>query len=245
MRVCVFMGARDGNDPHDRALAEDLGREIGERGWTLVFGGAGVGLMGRVAHACLEAGGRVIGITPGAITAVEGEVLPDGRLLSEVAILKRVRSMERRKAEMMDLAQGYVVLPGGAGTFAEAWPVLDAAKLQRAGMHPGWRRPLVFLAGDDYFAGTMQQIESGIKRGFFPEDFRQLFRESHTATDALNRLDGFHATFRPVRVRTLSRTPTPPVGPTVEITGVVVDPLGPMAKPPPGRPGTGDPGLAR
>jgi len=207
------MGAADGTDPRAVALAEDLGQMIGARGWTLVYGGGAVGLMGRVARACIDAGGAVIGVAPQAIISVEGDELPDGRRLADMITAVQVRSMERRKAHMMSLAQGFVVLPGGAGTFAEAWPVLDTSKLQRLGMHSGWRKPVVFLAPDDFFRGTMQQIEDCIAHGYMHADFRDLFRVSHSAADALSRLEGFEAKYGTRRVPVVGTDLGPPQGP--------------------------------
>ena len=194
-RICVFMGAADGNDPAYIEMAEALGTLIGRAGKTLVYGGATVGLMGRVAAACIAAGGKVIGVAPHAITAIEGETFADGTRLEDVATVYRVRSMERRKAQMMDLADGYIVLPGGGGTFAEAWPVLDTSKLQRAGMHAGERKPVIFLAPDDFFDGTMQQIRTSVEKGFMKDDFTDLFRVARSPEEALMRLEGFEARF--------------------------------------------------
>jgi uncharacterized protein (TIGR00730 family) len=189
------MGAADGQDPEYIAMAEALGTLLGRTGKTLVYGGATVGLMGRVAAACLAAGGKVIGVTPDAITSVEGDTFADGTRLDDVATVYKVRSMERRKAQMMSLAEGYIVLPGGGGTMAEAWPVLDTSKLQRSGMHPGDRKPVVFLAPDDFFDGTMQQIRKSVEKGFMKADFTDLFRVARSPEEALMRLEGFEARF--------------------------------------------------
>lgn len=220
------MGAADGNDPRNVQLAEELGTMIGERGWTLVYGGGAMGLMGRVARACIDAGGKVIGIAPASIMEVEGDVLPDGRRLADVITNIGVRSMERRKAAMMDRAEGFVVLPGGAGTFAEAWPVLDTSKLQRMGMHAGWRKPVVFLAPDDFFRGTMQQIEDCIRHGYMHSDFRDLYRVSHSAGDALARLEGYERVFRTRRVGVPARDLGVPADPTEAVLPTAPGPAG-------------------
>ena len=225
-RICVFMGAADGNDPAYIRLAEDLGRLLGRAGKTLVYGGGTQGLMGRVAKACLDAGGSVIGVAPGAITSVEGDVFADGTRLADVATMHMVRSMERRKAQMMDLAEGYIVLPGGGGTFAEAWPVLDTSKLQRAGMHGGERKPVVFLAPDDFFDGTMQQIRTSVEKGFMKADFADLFRVAREPEEALMRLEGFEARFGRKRRVAVAGREVPGVAPdgvpAAEVDGAVL-----------------------
>ncbi|HBN61459.1 MAG TPA: TIGR00730 family Rossman fold protein, partial [Halomonas sp.] len=63
-RICVYLGSREGNSPAFRQAAHTLGTALGQRGHTLVYGGARVGLMGELANAALNAGGSVIGVMP-------------------------------------------------------------------------------------------------------------------------------------------------------------------------------------
>ena len=93
VRVCVFCGSKTGNDSGYAEAARCLGREMVSRGVGLVYGGGGIGLMGVVADAVLEAGGEVIGVIPDGL-AVE-EVMHQ-----QVADMRVVPDMHRRKAEM-------------------------------------------------------------------------------------------------------------------------------------------------
>ena len=114
--ICVFAGSSTG---HDRRLAEaasELGTAIGARGWTLVYGGASVGLMGVVADAALANGARVVGVLPDFLAGKEIA----HRGLSELRI---VRSMHARKSEMAERADAFVALPGGFGTLEELFEV--------------------------------------------------------------------------------------------------------------------------
>lgn len=120
MRICVFAGSRSGSEPYRRAAAE-LGRELAARGIGVVFGGGGVGLMGALADAALEAGGEVIGIIPDFLCHSE---IPHASLTE----LHVTRSMHERKQQMAALSDAYIALPGGIGTLEEtfeAWTWLQ------------------------------------------------------------------------------------------------------------------------
>lgn len=113
------------------AAAAELGRWLAAQGLGVVYGGASIGTMGALADAALAGGGEVIGVMPQAI--VDRELAHAG--LSRLEI---VETMAQRKARMMDLAEAFVVLPGGFGTLDEAFEVLCAAQLGAHG------KPLVF-----------------------------------------------------------------------------------------------------
>jgi uncharacterized protein (TIGR00730 family) len=122
MRLCVFCGSNPGRLPAYREAAASLGRSLAERGFGLVYGGASVGLMGVVADAALAAGADVIGVLPRALVA--REIAHAG--LTELRITE---SMHERKAMMAGLADGFVALPGGAGTLEEIFEVWTWAQL--------------------------------------------------------------------------------------------------------------------
>jgi hypothetical protein len=105
-RVCVFCGSSPGIQPVYGQVADEVGRLLAQRGIELVYGGSKVGLMGRLADACLGAGGRAIGVIPKALVAKE--VAHEG--LTELHV---VDSMHERKAKMADLADAFVAMPGG------------------------------------------------------------------------------------------------------------------------------------
>ena len=124
-RVCVFTGSSAGRREEYHAAASDLGRELARRGIELVYGGASIGLMGAVADAVLGGDGRVTGVIPHALVAME--VAHAG--LSDLRV---VASMHERKAVMADLSDGFVALPGGWGTLDELFEVLTWSQL---GLH--------------------------------------------------------------------------------------------------------------
>lgn len=120
--ICVFCGSSPGRRPEYAAAARALGALLARRGITLVYGGGHVGLMGLLADAALTAGGRVIGVIP---HSLEQRELAHLRLTE----LRVTGSMHERKALMADLADGFIALPGGIGTFEEFLEILTWAQL--------------------------------------------------------------------------------------------------------------------
>jgi uncharacterized protein (TIGR00730 family) len=152
-RVAVFTGSRPGARAAFLRDAERLGRALAARGTGLVYGGASVGLMGAVADAALAAGGAVTGVIPRALAAKE--IAHEG--LSELRV---VASMHERKALMADLADGFVALPGGFGTFDELFEIVTWAQL---GIH---RKPIGILDTEGYFEPLRALVERVVAEGF-------------------------------------------------------------------------------
>lgn len=137
-RIAVFCGSKAGEDPNFTLVARKLGHALVARNIELVYGGGAVGLMGIVANAVLEKGGRAIGVIPEKL--YEMEVAHMG--LSE---LYRVKNMHERKALMADLADGFIALPGGIGTLEEITEVMTWAQI---GYHT---KPCAFLNVSEYY----------------------------------------------------------------------------------------------
>ena len=117
-KIAVYCASRMGNDACYQAAAETLGTIIGAKGYTLVFGGGKIGLMGVVANAVMAAGGKTHGVMPQFL--VDKEQAHDG--LDELEI---VSTMHERKARMIAQSDHFVALPGGVGTFEEIFEVLS------------------------------------------------------------------------------------------------------------------------
>lgn len=178
-RICVFCGARAGLRPAYREAAASLGGLIASQGLELVYGGGNIGLMGAVANACLEAGGRVTGVIPESLVGreVAGEpVAHDG-----ITRLEIVDSMHTRKARMAELADGFIALPGGIGTFEELFEILTWAQL---GFH---RKPVGLLDVLGYFDPLLRLCDQAVTEGFLAPEHRALLLD---ATDPAVLLDG-------------------------------------------------------
>ncbi len=116
LTVCVYCGSRNGSSPAFRAAAQALGRLIGERGWRLVYGGGNVGLMGATADAALAAGAKVVGVIPERLLHLE----VGHRELTELHVVPTMHGRKRLMAEMADV---FIAMPGGIGTFEELFEV--------------------------------------------------------------------------------------------------------------------------
>jgi uncharacterized protein (TIGR00730 family) len=174
-RVCVFCGSSEGNRPEYRAAAEDLAREMVERGIGLVFGGGGVGLMGHLADAVLAAGGHAIGVIPDALVAREiAHVgLPD---------LRVVHSMHERKAMMAELSDAFIALPGGFGTFEE---LCEAITWTQLGLH---RKRCGVLNVGGYYDPLLALFDGAVQTGFIREAGREIVYATPDPRDLLERL---------------------------------------------------------
>lgn len=160
-RICVFCGSSAGASPAYREAARALGRSLAERGLGLVYGGGGVGLMGTVADAALDAGGEVVGVIPRALQLRE---LAHARLTT----LHVVSSMHERKAKMAELAHGFIALPGGMGTLEEFAEILTWAQL---GLHA---RPCGLLDVAGYYAPLVSFFDKATAEGFVRPEHRRL-----------------------------------------------------------------------
>jgi uncharacterized protein (TIGR00730 family) len=122
--VCVYCGSSPGRDPAFLAAAGRFGRILAENGVGLVYGGGNLGLMGAVARATLEAGGRVTGVIPGFLQKRE-------HMLEAVQELHIVEDMHARKRLMFEKADAFVAFPGGIGTLEELVEQLTWVQLGR------------------------------------------------------------------------------------------------------------------
>lgn len=173
--VCVFCGSNPGKDPAFMIAGEELGRSIAERGLTVVYGGARVGIMGSVANAALAAGGRVIGVIPKSL--VSKEIAHDG--LSELFLTE---TMHARKDRMIALSDAFISLPGGFGTYDELFETLTLAQM---GLHD---KPNGLLDTNGYFQPLVTLLQHAIDHGFAAPQHAELFvveRDPRRLLDAL------------------------------------------------------------
>ncbi|MCC7180258.1 MAG: TIGR00730 family Rossman fold protein [Acidobacteria bacterium] len=158
-RVCVFCGSSAGSNPAYAAAARAMGRELVARGMGLVYGGGHVGLMGVVADAVLEAGGEAIGVIPHALAARE---IAHQRLTT----LHVVASMHERKAMMADLADAFVAMPGGFGTYEELFEAITWTQL---GLH---RKPCGLLNVAGFYDPVVRFIDHAVAEQFIRPQHR-------------------------------------------------------------------------
>jgi uncharacterized protein (TIGR00730 family) len=179
-RICVFCGSNAGVNPAFKNAAAGLARLLADRRIELVYGGGNIGLMGVLADAALEAGGRVIGVIPESLMAKE--VGHQG--LTELRV---VGSMHERKALMADLAEGFIALPGGYGTFEEFCEVVTWSQL---GLHA---KPCGVLNAEGYYDPLLALFDRAVKQGFLRSDHRTLVLEERDPQRLLEKMSEFRA----------------------------------------------------
>ncbi|MEM7542360.1 MAG: TIGR00730 family Rossman fold protein [Pseudomonadota bacterium] len=155
--VCVFCGSRLGNDPRYREIAAEVGEAIAARGWSLVYGGGDVGLMGAVADAVLAGAGEVIGVIPEYLVA--REVAHAG--ITETVV---VDDLLERKRIMMARADAFLSLPGGVGTLDETLEVITCRQLRQH------QKPIALLDFESHFRPFLQLLESIVADGFLKDE---------------------------------------------------------------------------
>jgi uncharacterized protein (TIGR00730 family) len=156
--ICVYCGSSTGSDPAFLEEAVRAGTLIAQAGLTLVYGGGRVGLMGAVADAALAAGGKVVGVMPADLVAQE--IGHTG--LSE---LKVVNSMHERKWAMAELADAFLCLPGGPGTFEEIFEQWTWALL---GFHA---KPCGFVSVNGYYEKMQGLVQHMADHGFIAQPY--------------------------------------------------------------------------
>lgn len=166
-RLCVFCGSSAGDRPEYRAAAEALGKHLAERRISLVYGGGRVGLMGTLADACLKSGGEVIGVIPQAL--IDKELGHGG--CTELFV---VPSMHERKAKMAELADAFVALPGGIGTFEELFEVWTWNQLGFL------RKPCGLLNVAGFFDKLLAFVEHATDEGFMRVEHLQMLQRAET-----------------------------------------------------------------
>jgi uncharacterized protein (TIGR00730 family) len=179
MRLTVFCGSSLGRSPAYAQAARELGREMVARGTGLVYGGAGVGLMGVLADTVLAGGGEVVGVIPRHLMAREiGH--------AGLTDLRVVGTMHERKALMAELGDAFVALPGGAGTLEELFEAWTWAQL---GLHV---KPCGVLNVDGYFDSLLRLVAHTVDQGFMRAEYAAMLIAESEPAALLDRFATYH-----------------------------------------------------
>lgn len=176
--ICVYCGSSEGRQEAYAQQASHLGQLLARRGITLVYGGANVGLMRVLADAALASGGRVVGVMPQAL--VDKEKAHGGLTEFHVA-----GSMHERKALMAKLADGFIALPGGAGTLDELFEVWTWGQL---GLHG---KPCGLLNVASYYDSLVAFLDHSVVEGFVRGCHRDMLVVADTAEELLSRFTAY------------------------------------------------------
>ena len=178
--IAIFCGSSFGTDQIFTDVAKLTGETIAKQGKTLVYGGGRSGLMGTVADSALAFGGQVIGVIP--------QNLVDAELahphLSELYVVK---DMHERKTKMSELSDGFIALPGGAGTWEEIFEQWTWAQL---GIH---LKPCAFLNVEGFYDDLFKFIQLSTDKGFTKDRFTDALICSESITDIIIQFEKFVA----------------------------------------------------
>lgn len=173
MNLCIYGASSDRIDPAYVAAVEALGRALAARGHGLVFGGGARGLMGAAARGVTAGRGYILGVAPGFFNV-------DGVLYPHCTEFIYTETMRERKQIMEDRADGFIMVPGGIGTYEEFFEMLTLKQLGRHG------KPIAILNLGGYYDLLQQMLEQTIDQGFMQPACRQLY---DVFTDAQAMLD--------------------------------------------------------
>lgn len=174
--ICVYCSSSDAVAPVYFDAARELGCALADRGHTLVYGGGRRGLMGEVARAVHEAGGRVVGVIPEALMAQHYKQADETVVTGD---------MRERKAVMESRADAFIALPGGFGTLEE---VLEILTLKQLRFH---NKPIVLANIEGYYAHLAEMFEHLYAHHFSKPDYRVLYHVAPSIDDVLTYIETY------------------------------------------------------
>ena len=179
--LCVYCGSSPGADAAYTTAAASLGSLLARQDIRVVYGGGRVGLMGVLADAAIAGGGRVVGVITRALLAKEVA----HRGLQQLVV---VDTMHERKAAMSDMADGFVMLPGGFGTLDEFF---EAVTWTQLGVHS---KPCGILDVNGFFTPLLDLLDEAVRQRFIRIEHRQMLIIESTPDLLLGRFDSWRPT---------------------------------------------------
>ncbi|MDO1500238.1 TIGR00730 family Rossman fold protein [Winogradskyella maritima] len=176
--LAVFCGSSTGNDDAIIQQSKELGQTMAKRNMTLVYGGAQIGIMGTVAKAVLDNGGKAIGVVPYFLSTKE-------IVNSNLTELIETKTMHDRKVIMYDKSDGFLIIPGGFGTMDEFFEIATWGQL---GLHT---KPIGILNSNGYYDALISQCETMVAKGFLPEANFKAIQTDTTIEGLLNKMQNF------------------------------------------------------
>jgi len=174
--LCVYCSSSDRLDRKYYDAAAHLGREMVAQGWGLVYGGGKTGLMGTMARAVKQSGGRVVGVIPEFMKARE-------LAFDEADELVTVITLRERKLLMETRADAFVTLPGGWGTLEEIMEILTLRQLDLV------KKPCVFFNQDGFYDDLIRLFERMLRDNFFKASNLGLYRVATTVPEVFTQIE--------------------------------------------------------
>ena len=176
MKICMYGAASDKINDNYKKMTELLGEEIAKNGHSLVYGAGATGLMGACARGVTKGKGEIIGVTPHFMHNIE-------EVYSKCTKLINTETMAERKAIMEDMADAFVIVPGGIGTYDEFFQVLTLKQLKRH------NKPIVIYNINGYYDYIPDVIGSGIVKGFISPIVAEMFTICETYEDVVKTIE--------------------------------------------------------
>lgn len=176
--IAVYCGSNLGEDPLFLKEAIELGRLLAHKNIRLIYGGGSIGLMGAMADTMLEQKGNVIGIIPQFLKNLEVE----HKGLTKLIVTE---DMPTRRHKMMEMADAFIILPGGIGTFEEFFEAFSASQLK---LH---KKPIGLLNTNGFYTPLLTFLEKVIAQRFMPKENLTLITTAHTPLALLNQMENF------------------------------------------------------
>ncbi len=186
--LTVFCGANTGSDPVYTEVARQMGHLLASEGIALVYGGGKVGLMGVIADAVLEKGGKVIGVIPHFLAHKEVEH-------TGVTEMHYSETMHERKMRMFELSDGAIAMPGGFGTLDELFELCTWAQL---GHH---EKPLAILNVNGFYDTLLQFLNRVVSDGFLKIENRGIILDAAQPTEVLKKMRNYQPVHVPKWIR--------------------------------------------
>lgn len=180
MKIAIYCGSAEGSSPDYVNSVKALGEYLAQQGVDVVYGGGNVGLMGIIANAALQAGGKVVGVIPTHLASKE--IAHTG--LTELHL---VANMHERKAKMSELADAFVALPGGVGTLEEMFEVWTWGQL---GLHD---KPCAFYNIKGFYDPLFTMLESMQRAGFVKQSYIDMVIKVSTPEALVSAFQGYQA----------------------------------------------------
>ena len=176
--IVVFCGSSQGTDPDILSSAYGLGQALANKSITLVYGGAKIGVMGKVAKGALDNGGKVIGIIPDFLKLKEVY----HTALTELIVTD---NMHERKLKMHEHSEGIITLPGGYGTLEELFEMITWAQL---GLH---QKPIGILNTNGFYDDLLKMIRKMVDQGFLKVENYDMLLVDKTVDGLLKQMDEY------------------------------------------------------
>lgn len=177
MKICVYCGSSNGNDPGVLKLAQRFGNELANQNIELVYGGSSLGVMGVLADSVMQSDGTVTGVIPKDLFSKE--VAHTG-----ITELITVRDMHERKYTMAEMSDAFVALPGGFGTMEELFEIITWNQI---GIH---QKPVTVLNYNSFYSPLLEMIRHASDSGFIREENMGILQVASTVKECIKQSIG-------------------------------------------------------